>query len=479
MKATVLLLAVAILLTGGACGERRLTREKKNYMPDANICSYEESEIARISKCYFSHLPSHTSVENDVVIEPGRSDIDEAAVAGTVVAILFALLAAVGFFYCRLKRDKCSSVSSTMAFCGRLMKTGIPDSGARDERASFAGGDSDYVSYKNVSPQEPLLSSAFQLDREIKAKLEAENLYIKKENVIICAVIGQGQFGCVYRGILDLGGKNKAHTLAVKTLQNNTLGGEADAQEFLREALIMKDFHHMNVLPLIGLSVDEAGGLMVITPYMKHGDLLSYVRDPRNNPTVRDLLGFGIHVAEGMRYLADLKFVHRDLAARNCMLSEDMIVRVADFGLSRDVYEQDYYSEDRMKKKLPVRWMAPESLEKGVYNHKTDVWSYGVLLWELLTRGVTPYPDVPNWDIVKFLKQGRRLEQPSFCPSEIYTVMLKCWQDDTNRRPSFARLANLITDIISSLVKGKGNVRVGLNITYGNCLQPEAAACAE
>ena len=100
----------------------------------------------------------------------------------------------------------------------------------------------------------------------------------------------------------------------------------------------------------------------------------------------------------GMDYLSGQKFVHRDLAARNCMLDSDLTAKVADFGLSRDIYEREYYSSDNKKCKLPVKWMAPESLEKGTYNTKTDVWSYGVVVWELLTRGVTPYPDVDNWE---------------------------------------------------------------------------------
>ncbi|KAH9381668.1 hypothetical protein HPB48_022906 [Haemaphysalis longicornis] len=119
--------------------------------------------------------------------------------------------------------------------------------------------------------------------------------------------------------------------------------------------------------------------------------------------------------------------------------------------------------------------MAPESLEKGIYNHKTDVWSYGVLLWELMTRGVTPYPEVDNWDIVNFLKHGHRMQQPSFCPDELYDIMLHCWQEDPKKRPSFANLVTDVANVITRLEKMKRNKRVSLNVTYVNCPRNDRA----
>lgn len=177
---------------------------------------------------------------------------------------------------------------------------------------------------------------------------------------------------------------------------------------------------------------------------------------------------FGVDIARGMDYLAGLKFVHRDLAARNCMLDEEFHVCVADFGLARDIYEKEYYSSENKKAKLPVKWMALESLEKGTYSSKTDVWSYGVVLWELLTRGVTPYPEVDNWDIIRYLKAGRRMPQPNYCPNMLYTIMLQCWSADPGSRPTFQQVEQDIMDMVKQLEHSTGNHRRNIQSTYVN-----------
>lgn len=253
-----------------------------------------------------------------------------------------------------------------------------------------------------------------------------------------------------------------------------TSGYVGTNRAFLEEGLMMKDFKHKNVLTLLGVSFDPTGLPMVVIPFMKNGDLLTYIRDDANCPTVKDLITFGIQVAQGMAYLAQSKFIHRDLAARNCMLDHDLTVKVADFGLSRDIYERDYYSSDNKNTKLPVKWMAVESLEKGHYSSKTDVWSYGVLLWELLTRGVTPYPDVDNWDIFNYLKSGRRMLKPSYCPDLLYNIMLSCWAENSRYRPTFAQLVDQVSDVINQLQQTSGaQNRVGFDVTYYNIAIPE------
>ncbi|KAM4734033.1 hepatocyte growth factor receptor isoform 3-T3 [Anableps anableps] len=294
---------------------------------------------------------------------------------------------------------------------------------------------------------------------------EVQHVVIAREQLLLHVnqVIGRGHFGCVFHGTLLEPDGQKQHC-AIKSL--NRITDLEEVSQFLKEGIIMKDFSHPNVLSLLGICLPPEGSPLVVLPYMKHGDLRNFIRDEGHNPTVKDLMGFGLQVARGMEYLASKKFVHRDLAARNCMLDESYTVKVADFGLARDVYDKEYYSvHNKSGVKLPVKWMALESLQTHKFTTKSDVWSFGVLLWELMTRGAPPYSDVNSFDITVFLLQGRRLLQPEFCPDALYTVMIECWHPKPERRPSFSELVSRISAIFSSF---SGEHYVLLNTTYVN-----------
>lgn len=206
---------------------------------------------------------------------------------------------------------------------------------------------------------------------------------INPKDFVIGQKIGQGCFGDVYRGELKQYSQ-KSIEVAIKVLRDQNI---ASMHEFLYEANRMKEFSHSNVLSLIGVAWDPVWKAMVLLPYMKNGDLKSYISNEKNRPTVRQLITWGIQVADGMEYLSSLKFVHRDLATRNCMLDENLVCRISDFGLSRDVIDRDYYLVPRTAvtkekdgqviqippRRLPIRWLSPESIESSKYTVQSDV----------------------------------------------------------------------------------------------------------
>ncbi|XP_055881223.1 tyrosine-protein kinase receptor TYRO3-like isoform X2 [Biomphalaria glabrata] len=253
-----------------------------------------------------------------------------------------------------------------------------------------------------------------RLESLASMKINMNEIILKPKDITIGKLIGSGHFGCVYEGVLKT--KDCCLKVAVKTVQDFS-SGIPTIKAFIQEAVIMKHLQHPNVLQLIGLVEKQPGIPYVLLPYMEKGDLLTYVRTESVTLSLHEVLKFGADIASGMAYLSSLQFVHRDLAARNCMLDGLNTVKVADFGLCRDICEKGYYSSDN-KKMLPIRWMAIESIEHGSYTTKSDVWSLGVVLWELLTRGLTPYPGVDCWDIINYLRY-RRLPPPFFCPEQL------------------------------------------------------------
>ncbi|NXO80953.1 RON protein, partial [Sitta europaea] len=313
----------------------------------------------------------------------------------------------------------------------------------------------------------PLLRATSCCLEDLRPELleEVKDILIPEERLVTHRhqVIGKGHFGSVYHGTYTDPLLGELHC-AVKSLHRIT--DLEEVEEFLREGILMKSFHHPHVLSLLGVCLPRHGLPLVVLPYMRHGDLRQFIRTQERSPTVKELIGFGLQVALGMEYLAQRKFVHRDLAARNCMLDETLTVKVADFGLARDVFGKEYYSiKQHRHAKLPVKWMALESLQTQKFTTKSDVWSFGVLMWELLTRGASPYSGVDPYDMAHYLLQGRRLPQPSHCPDTLYRVMLSCWAPAPEERPSFTGLVGELERVLATL---DGEHYVNLAVTYIN-----------
>lgn len=284
-------------------------------------------------------------------------------------------------------------------------------------------------------------------------------------------VLGEGEFGRVLRAkALEIGGWTGLTTVAVKTLKEDACASEL--ADLLSEYQLLKEAQHPNVIRLLGACTSPDGPVYLIIEFAEFGSLRNYLRRSRhlesegrvpcstsllssspNNIvqevqtdlpsnyaiTPRDILSFAWQISKGMAYLAEIKLVHRDLAARNVLLAAGKVCKISDFGLTRDVYEDDAYLK-RSKGRVPVKWMAPESLADHVYTSKSDVWSFGVLLWELVTLGASPYPGVDVHNLYNLLKAGYRMERPANCSPQLYKLMVSCWHDEPGMRPSFKEL---------------------------------------
>ncbi|XP_006189883.1 tyrosine-protein kinase receptor UFO isoform X2 [Camelus ferus] len=293
------------------------------------------------------------------------------------------------------------------------------------------------------------------ISEELKEKLR--DVMVDRHKVALGKTLGEGEFGAVMEGQLNQ--DDSILKVAVKTMKI-AICTRSELEDFLSEAVCMKEFDHPNVMRLIGVCFQgsEREGFpapVVILPFMKHGDLHSFLLYSRlgDQPVflpTQMLVKFMADIASGMEYLSTKRFIHRDLAARNCMLNENMSVCVADFGLSKKIYNGDYYRQGRIAK-MPVKWIAIESLADRVYTSKSDVWSFGVTMWEIATRGQTPYPGVENSEIYDYLRQGNRLKQPVDCLDGLYALMSRCWELNPRDRPSFAELREDLENTLKAL----------------------------
>uniref|UniRef100_A0A8C2JK05 Receptor protein-tyrosine kinase n=1 Tax=Cyprinus carpio TaxID=7962 RepID=A0A8C2JK05_CYPCA len=248
-------------------------------------------------------------------------------------------------------------------------------------------------------------------------------------------VLGSGAFGTVYKGLWVPEGESVKIPVAIKVLREAT-SPKANT-EILDEAYVMASVEHPHVCRLLGICLTST--VQLITQLMPYGCLLDYVRENKDNIGSQHLLNWCVQIAKGMSYLEERHLVHRDLAARNVLVKTPQHVKITDFGLAKllNADEKEYHADGG---KVPIKWMALESILHRTYTHQSDVWSYGVTVWELMTFGTKPYDGIPAREIAEVLEKGERLPQPPICTIDVYMIMVKCWMIDAESRPRFREL---------------------------------------
>ncbi|XP_004678592.1 PREDICTED: ephrin type-A receptor 2 [Condylura cristata] len=257
-------------------------------------------------------------------------------------------------------------------------------------------------------------------------------------------VIGAGEFGEVYKGTLKASGKKEV-PVAIKTLKAGYT--EKQRVDFLSEASIMGQFSHHNIIRLEGV-VSKYKPMMIITEYMENGALDKFLRENDGEFSVLQLVGMLRGIAAGMKYLANMNYVHRDLAARNILVNSNLVCKVSDFGLSRVLEDDPEATYTTSGGKIPIRWTAPEAISYRKFTSASDVWSYGIVMWEVMTYGERPYWELSNHEVMKAINDGFRLPTPMDCPSAIYQLMMQCWQQERARRPKFADIVSILDKLI-------------------------------
>ncbi|CAF94972.1 unnamed protein product, partial [Tetraodon nigroviridis] len=276
-----------------------------------------------------------------------------------------------------------------------------------------------------------------QAIRDFAKEIDASNIRIER-------VIGAGEFGEVCSGRLRVQGKREIY-VAIKSLK----AGYSDKQrrDFLSEASIMGQFDHPNIIRLEGV-VTRCKPVMIITEFMENGSLDTFLKKHDGQFTVIQLVGMLRGIASGMKYLSDMSYVHRDLAARNILVNSNLVCKVSDFGLSRVLEDDPEAAYTTRGGKIPIRWTAPEAIAYRKFTSASDVWSYGIVMWEVISYGERPYWEMSNQDVIKAIDEGYRLPAPMDCPVVLHQLMLDCWEKGRSDRPKFGQIVTILDKLI-------------------------------
>nr|XP_011413792.2 focal adhesion kinase 1 isoform X9 [Crassostrea gigas] len=345
--------------------------------------------------------------------------------------------------YCRLVHDINTSLWTRKGdSIPRTPKSSMKKSGQKDaihherisDYAEIVEDEGDYS-----TPAGPLGS------RRRKKRVEeySRNFELKRENIKLLEVLGEGQFGDVFKGLFtDKDGVQSA--VAVKTCKEDN--EDSMMEKFLEEALIMQQFDHPHIIHLVGIC-SETLPVWIVMELAKHGEMRAYLQNNRTRLDLCTLMLYCHQLSKALSYLESKKFVHRDIAARNVLVSSHDCVKLGDFGLSRVVDEQSYYKAS--KGKLPIKWMAPESINFRRFTTASDVWMFGVCMWEILMYGIKPFQGVKNNDVIGKIENGERLPLPQECPPSLYNLMCQCWSYEPSKRPSFSDIKVRLQEILA------------------------------
>ncbi|CAH3162632.1 unnamed protein product [Pocillopora meandrina] len=353
--------------------------------------------------------------------------------------------------------------------------------GDRSDARHFIQSRAEYMDLKEISAERNTKEqSAHQMVDYAPLHPSTRSWEVPRDHVSVEKIIGKGAFGQVAKGTAEqLRGRPGTTTVAIKMLKSNA--AESDKRDLTAELDTMKQLKpHPHVIKLLGC-VTESEPLLVLIEYVPFGDLLGYLRKsrglndtyykdpdikPQTNLRSQQLMKFAWQIADGMSYLSSKSIIHRDLAARNVLVGESETCKVTDFGMARNVQEENIY-ERKTKGRLPVKWTAYEALLYGKYTTKSDVWSYGVVLYEIFTIGGSPYPRMDGRKIANLLQHGYRMPQPPHVDDKLYDIMLRCWQDDPGTRPTFFDLRNQLK-AMETLHKRLINMKIYDKQLYAN-----------